>query len=733
MNNFQENQPERATDSEQTTGGKTKMTKKETRRQIAVLASQVESKMREKFQEEYGDYEGTELYDKKSQAEEDTIQELETEDEEVDNYELFLKNWNVIKVGAYEMQSHFSEKTLRGDQEDDDSITYYERKHMINCPEEYERDKIKYNVLVRKQYEHIETAELLDSDSDNPLELELSSYNDELYWHGIISRFKATVYYFDKTVDPFHIQPFARPKLKSEFIKHHLKRLNEPDVTFLNHKSMEGTFNGKQVSCWAVHLIVYTRTINSKEEDFNYYEIYTEDWVYSILCHKYDLEKALKEITELHLSYSTVKNMIMTSQNHIKLEHAYRSFSNEWFRNVIPTPVHTALTETEEQMLVHTPAPKRKFIFKIVGYAALATIIPELSELHDVPKILAPVIEANSSETRAVLDLVKSCFAYTGDGDNPEAYIFPFKKNEDVDTRGCERRIITIDTSERSKKLKDKDAFAIAMSEYSEYIKERRRKVNYPHTWLPLCVGKQVWNRNEYLVLSSESLTENEVAVLSPIIRKLYRNALVGIGEGGNPQLLEYVTEYYREADRRCEQGGYKGSYKERMHDLIDACCSYMLRDNPNILNAEAPADESIAVADDEATTIVSPASLSKTEMTDQILNSINDMLASNSPEIIMDKPASAEQAKKVTFIYKTPQTLVLAVCKDMLSALISDKGYDLYSVDDFWNCCAERGITQCSKGENKFRALIQQSKVGVMALQLKGEPGNCRLKLPTA
>jgi len=233
------------------------------------------------------------------------------------------------------------------------------------------------------------------------------------------------------------------------------------------------------------------------------------------------------------------------------------------------------------------------------------------------------------------------------------------------------------------------------------------------------------------------ALHDTDVDDLKQVIRKLYRNAIVGIGEDGNPALLKYVTEYYREADSIRNKELRNGSYQERMQDLIDGSWRYTVRDNPNLLMTKEEKEQEDFVdsisEDFEEEFSAPPVPLSKAEMTDQILDSINDMLAGNSPDILREKPTSSEHAEEHTFIYKTFKYFVLAVCDDMLARLISENGYTSYTAKDFWDCCVKRGITQGSEGERRMRASFSGNKVGVMALQLEGEPDNCWLKLPTA
>ncbi len=162
-----------------------------------------------------------------------------------------------------------------------------------------------------------------------------------------------------------------------------------------------------------------------------------------------------------------------------------------------------------------------------------------------------------------------------------------------------------------------------------------------------------------------------------------------------------------------------------------------MLRDNPNLLMTKEEKEledfvDSIS-EDFEEEFSAPPVPLSKAEMTDQILNNINDMLASDSPEILREKPTSSEHAKKLTFIYKTPDTFALVVCNDMLVRLISENGYTSYTAEDFWDCCIKRKITESSKKQKLLRASFSGKREGVMALQLEGDPDNCWLKLPTA
>ncbi len=703
------------------------MSKKQMRKMLAKRTTQEDIKKRAEFQEEYGDFDIPEQYDN----------DPELEEEVIDESEVTSAIFNMITVGPYEMQSIFSEKALRDDCKDFDDITHDDQLNMITRSEEHEQDKDKYNELVRKVYSDTEAASKLDGDCDNPLVMELSLENDETCWQGITSRFKATVYDFDKGTKPYCVKCYARPKLKHELIKRHLNCLNESEQVYINPVAMQGEFNNKSVSYWAVHLMQYTRTVNGKDTLFNYYEIYTKDLVHCVLCLKKDFEKVVKGIADYHFHYSTVNSMIKLSQSYIKTGYARRSFSNEWHRKATPAPVHTPLTEEEEHILISLPDTVRDFALNMVGYAALATIIPELSELSDAPKILAPAIETDSNSARPAIRLIRHCFVYTGDGDIPEAYVFPLSKNEAVDMRGCDRRIITIDTSACNEKLKVDDAFALAAPDYAEYIRERCRRVEYPYTWLPLCIGKQMWNDKDYLPMLCEDLHDTDVDDLKQVIRKLYRNAIVGIGEDGNPALLKYVTEYYREADSIRNKELRNGSYQERMQDLIDGSWRYTVRDNPNLLMTKEEKEQEDFVdsisEDFEEEFSAPPVPLSKAEMTDQILDSINDMLASNSPDILREKPTSSEHAEEHTFIYKTFKYFVLAVCDDMLARLISENGYTSYTAKDFWDCCVKRGITQGSEGERRMRASFSGNKVGVMALQLEGEPDNCWLKLPTA
>jgi len=703
------------------------MSKKQMRKMLAKRTTQEDIKKRAEFQEEYGDFDIPEQYDNDPELEEEVIDESEAPSD----------IYNVITVDPYEMQSFFSKNALRDDCKDFDDITYGDRLNMITRSEEYKRDKDKYHELVRKAYSDVEAASKLDSDSDNPLVMEEPSSDDEVLWQGIFSRFKATVFEFDRGTKLYCVKRFARPKLKHELIKRHLNCLNEAERTCIDISSMQGRFNNDPVSYWAVHLMQYTRTVNGEDSLYNYYEIYTKDWVYSVLCMKTDLERVVKSSADYHFHYSTVNNMIKLSQNYIRVEYARRSFSDEWHRKATPAPVHTPLTEEEEHILISLPDTVRDFALNMVGYAALATIIPELSELSDAPKILAPAIETDSNSARPAIRLIRHSFVYTGDGDIPEAYVFPLSKNEAVDMRGCDRRIITIDTSACNEKLKVDDAFALATPDYAEYIRERCRRVKYPYTWLPLCVGKKLWNDNDYFPMLCEDLHDTDVDDLKQVIRKLYRNAIVGIGEDGNPALLKYVTEYYREADSIRNKELRNGSYQERMQDLIDGSWRYTVRDNPNLLMTKEEKEQEDFVdsisEDFEEEFSAPPVPLSKAEMTDQILDSINDMLAGNSPDILREKPTSSEHAEEHTFIYKTFKYFVLAVCDDMLARLISENGYTSYTAKDFWDCCVKRGITQGSEGERRMRASFSGNKVGVMALQLEGEPDNCWLKLPTA
>ncbi len=700
--------------------------KKEIKRRIIAEITKEEQRARSEYADDY-------LYKEPITEDEDADEEDSCDDYCDDTCD----KYNTIKVGPYEMQSIFSEKALRGDCKDFDDITHDDQHNMITRSEEYKRDKDKYNELVRKAYSDTEAASKLDSDSVNPLILELSSDNDEILWQGIINRFKATVLEFDNSTKPYYVKHSARQNLEFELITHHLNCLNESEQVYINPVAMQGEFNNNSVSYWAVHLIQYTRTVNGEDILFNYYEIYTKGWVHSVLCMKSDLERVVKGIADYHFHYSIVHNMIKLSQNYVRVEYARRSFSNEWYSKVTPAPVHTPLTVEEEHILISLPDSVREFTLNMVGYAALATIIPELSELSDAPKILAPAIVADTDSARPATKLIGQSFVYTGDGDIPEAYVFPLSKNEAVDTRGCDRRIIIIDTSACGEKLKVDDAFALAAPDYAEYIRERCRRVEYPYTWLPLCIGKQMWNDKDYLPMLCEDLHDTDVEDLKQIIRKLYRNAIVGIGEDGNPPLLEYVTEYYREADSIRKKELKNGSYQERMQDLIEGSWKYTVRDNPNLLMTKDEKEQEdfvdSIIEDFEEEFSAPPVPLSKTEMTDHILASINDMLASNSPDILREKPTSSEHAKELTFIYKTPDTFALAVCNDMLTRLISDNGYMSYTAEDFWDCCIKRKITQGSKKQKLLRASFSGKREGVMALKLEGEPDNCWLKLPTA
>lgn len=124
-----------------------------------------------------------------------------------------------------------------------------------------------------------------------------------------------------------------------------------------------------------------------------------------------------------------------------------------------------------------------------------------------------------------------------------------------------------IDTTAMHGRDKEQKLFQTILDDYIRYAEQKIVPVAYPDIgWLPLVISTDERDERFYNI-DIQSADLSMVTEVTAVLRKLYRNALVGISESGFARLRETVIAW---ADEKVTERNATGAYSSRYKSMPD-------------------------------------------------------------------------------------------------------------------------------------------------------------------
>lgn len=619
--------------------------------------------------------------DESDESEEDDLPEdfFDDDSEENDLYEPDgTPKKHSFVVGDKVMTSIFPERFFDSDYE----MNTNEKLYIIDCSKEWAQARQEYDNLMEEYYLRTEKANQL-TESNNPPCFEVRDEPADKVAR-IKYRFSSILGDFDKSNTDTIFKDYP-VDISRECVSNVIfDKIKSRDIKIRNPLKITGFIEDTAFSYWAVKPIIYHRKVNGRDELFNYYEIYTRNNVRCVICPPQSLKKVL-ESSGSDYDYSIISRQIIESEKILQPESVERSFAFRWFRDMLPINETTALSDAETKKLVGLPRGTQKLIFSILGYSVLSLFVPDMGEYDEPPKVVAGNIVAQTSQVKDIISAVSACFVSAGGSDLIKPKYLSLKPDESLNSQNCERRLIVIDTTAMRGRDKEQKLFQTILDDYIRYAEQKIVPVAYPDIgWLPLVISTKERDERFYNI-DIQSADLSMVTEVTAVLRKLYRNALVGISESGFARLRETVIAWADEkVTERNATGAYSSRYKS-MPDFLYACCRYCAAGDDELIQTvhnvmyDATGDW--------------PEHMGGSSQKDERYLKVADLINEQLQNGIIPDEQKGDDCKDAAFRYLHKETPCVCLGEQYIDGLIKHLNISGYQAGDFIQHCTEYNI----------------------------------------
>lgn len=660
----------------------------------------------------------SEIYQYEEEEDAEEVSELEEveedEEDEDDDNDLYDENdqpkEHTFVVGDKRMTSIFPKRLFK----EKYKPTTEEKLLIIYYQDEWEEAQRQYHELLDEYFLGSEQAQQMQN-GDNPVQYPFAE-EQPTGIDRIKKRFESMVAEFDINSKPALVKEIPLD-IKKEYIYTELfDRIKSKGIIIKNQKSIKGSVDGSDFSYWAIKPLTYCHRSNSQEKIYNYYEIYSKDKVCCVICRGHDLKKVLED-NGCAFQHDLITRQIEESAKHLPVKEVTRTFEYHWFEHAFPINESVALSDSETEQLLGLSRKTQELIFSVLGYSVLALIAPDMSEhnkikaIHIAERKSVEFINGDDSETKknakskkknkskngsisqeivnGLKSIASACFVSGGGCDLSQTMYLDVKKPHRAISELCERRIVLLDATNLQGYI-DKDQKILG--EYLQYADQFEPK-KFPTPWLPLIIGNDVFD-DRYYNLTFKERDMYGVTDVTPVLRKLYRNALVGTSSGDFSKLREQIIVWSDEIEAKRNADGTKRTYFQEMTDYLYACCRYTVAGNEALIKAihsalyYEPVDNSNeSLTDDDK----NPETESAPEMTENCAKVIDAIFALVKEQKITEERKGTD-IDSSAFIYTHKGVRCVCLGNKILSDIIVGAGVDDYTCEDFVRDCDKDG-----------------------------------------
>ncbi|MBP0983372.1 MAG: hypothetical protein J6A19_06565 [Oscillospiraceae bacterium] len=640
--------------------------------------------------------------------------EEHSELEEDDDNDLYDENdqprEHTFVVGDKVMTCIFPKRLFKDDYEP----TSQEKLLKIFYQDEWAEAYRLYQELMDEYYLGSEQVQQMQN-GDNPVQYPFSE-EQPTGIDRIKNRFEGMVAEFDIHNKPALVKELPLD-IKKEYIYTELfDRIKSKGVFIKSKKNISGSIDENEFSYWAIKPFKYTRHTNNKVEIYNYYEIYSKDKICCIICETKSLKNTLDNNGCVY-DHAIITKQILESAKHLPDKEVTRTFEFHWFEHAIPINEPVVLSDSEVNQLLGLSRKTQELIFTVLGYSVLALIAPDMSEKNKIKAIHIAEREdvqffvGDDSDTKpnakskkknknnnsvisheivkTLQSIASACFVLGGGCDLSQTMYVDVKTSDRAVSELCERRIVLLDTINlRGYIEKDQKMLQEILGEYLQYADQFEPK-KFPTPWLPLVIGKDEFDDRFYNLTFKERDMAG-VTEVTPVLRNLYRNALVGTSSGDFSKLREQVIAWSDEIETKRNADGTRRTYFQEMTDYLYACCRYTAAGNEELVKVmhsafyDTPTDTpGESISDDDA----NPETESTPKMTENCAKVIDAIFALVREHKITEE-RNADNPDMAAFIYTHKGVRCVCLGDNYLSNVIADAGIVDYTCEDFVRDC---------------------------------------------
>lgn len=232
---------------------------------------------------------------------------------------------------------------------------------------------------------------------------------------------------------------------------------------------------------------------------------------------------------------------------------------------------------------------------------------------------------------------------------------------------------------------KEQKLFQTILDDYIRYAEQKIVPVAYPDIgWLPLVISTDERDERFYNI-DIQSADLSMVTEVTTVLRKLYRNALVGISESGFARLRETVIAWADEkVTERNATGAYSSRYKS-MPDFLYACCRYCAAGDDELIQTvhnvmyDATGDW--------------PEHMGGSSQKDERYLKVADLINEQLQDGIIPDEQKGDDCKDAAFRYLHKGTPCVCLVEQYIDGLIKHLNISGYQAGDFIQHCAEYNI----------------------------------------
>ncbi len=649
--------------------------------------------------------------------------EEHSELEEDDDNDLYDENdqprEHTFVVGDKVMTCIFPKRLFKDDYEP----TSQEKLLKIFYQDEWAEAYRLYQELMDEYYLGSEQVQQMQN-GDNPVQYPFSE-EQPTGIDRIKNRFEGMVAEFDIYNKPALVKEIPLD-IKKEYIYTELfDRIKSKGIIIKNQKSIKGSVDGSDFSYWAIKPLTYCHRSNGQEKIYNYYEIYSKDKVCCVICRGHDLKKVLED-NGCAFQHDLITRQIEESAKHLPVKEVTRTFEFHWFEHAIPINEPVVLSDSEVNQLLGISRKTQELIFTVLGYSVLALIAPDMSEKNKIKAIHIAEREdvqffvGDDSDTKpnakskkknknnnsvisheivkTLQSIASACFVSGGGCDLPHTMYVDVKTSDRAVSELCERRIVLLDTINlRGYIEKDQKMLQEILGEYLQYADQFEPK-KFPTPWLPLVIGKDEFDDRFYNLTFKERDMAG-VTEVTPVLRNLYRNALVGTSSGDFSKLREQVIAWSDEIETKRNADGTRRTYFQEMTDYLYACCRYTAAGNEELVKVmhsafyDTPTDTpGESISDDDA----NPETESTPKMTENCAKVIDAIFALVREHKITEEKITAD-INMAAFIYYHDGKPCVCLGEKYISKVIADLNIHDYTFMHFIQDCANGNLLEIS------------------------------------
>lgn len=663
-------------------------------------------------------------YEEEDAEEVSELEEVEDdEDDEYDGNDLYDENdqpkEHTFVVGDKRMTSIFPKRLFK----EKYKPTTEEKLLIIYYQDEWEEAQRQYHELLDEYFLGSEQAQQMQN-GDNPVQYPFAE-EQPTGIDRIKKRFERMVAEFDINSKPALVKEIPLD-IKKEYIYSELfDRIKSKGVFIKSKKNISGSIDENEFSYWAIKPFKYIRHTNNKVEIYNYYEIYSKDKICCIICETKSLKNTLDNNGCVY-DHAIITKQILESAKHLPDKEVIRIFEFHWFEHAFPINEPVALSDSETEQLLGLSRKTQELIFSVLGYSVLALIAPDMSEhnkikaIHIAERKSVEFINGDDSETKknakskkknksknglisqeivnGLKSIASACFVSGGGCDLSQTMYVDVKTSDRAVSELCERRLVYLDTTTlREDTDKDQKKYREILGEYLQYADQFEPK-KFPTPWLPLIIGNDVFD-DRYYNLTFKERDMYGVTDVTPVLRKLYRNALVGTSSGDFSKLREQVIAWSDEIETKRNADGTRRTFFQEMTDYLYACCRYTVAGNEALIKAihsalyYEPVDNSNeSLPDDDK----NPETESAPEMTENCAKVIDAIFALVKEQKITEEK-NADDIDMAAFIYSHNGTRCVCLGKKYISKVIADLNIHDYTFMEFIQDCANGNLLEIS------------------------------------